>query len=975
MTDTPTTYSLVPWVRRGLASLITNTPATNYASLPVAMAVNNAGVPVPALRLLGPGDVTGLDPGAVIRTDPCDGADAFEPNYLAMVELGLPDLPWLFTPAAPSAGRLRPWICLVVVPQTDGVSVDVRGDGVQVLRIAAPLDPRTELPDLAQIDFWAHAQVIGDNLSDVALAAAFDGNPAARLSRLIAARRLEPGRRYHACVVPTYRAGVNAGLRLPVDAHDLALAWDATTTAPLVLPIYYHFSFQTGPGGDFASLAARIVPPVGPFDAGTRPMDVSAPGFGAAAAPGLTLGLEGALRTIHNQPTAWPSPEVQATFEHALRQVLAPPAAPDPVVAPPVYGQAQTGAGLPADSGAPSWQRELNLDPRTRVAASAGAQVVRRDQEALIASAWDQLGEIRKANQLLRQAQLGRHVSASLGRRHLDSVASDGGYLQITTPVHGRVQLTAGSATLRGAMEASLLPPSAMSPALRTLARPRGPLGRRLQAGVATPLVERLNLAATGDARALRIVAPSHPPLGMIALDDVSPVLQVAQMTPAATRSAHGWQVLVRAGTPTGPAGPVALLPVGSPAPHVPNLPDRINLPGPVRIAWRPVDWLDGADAPPWATAPVASMPPLVRLPLADDSLAEMQASFRAAAAVMAAYVNGGSPSAQPSLPPLGGAAGLKATRAVLAARLQPAETLRARVAARIPLASGPDPLQPLAATPTFPQAMYRPLAEFSPEWLLPGISRIPRDTAALLVPNPRFVASFMIGLNEELARELLWREVPVAPGGTYFQTFWGATVAGVPAPDIAPIATFPAASHLGDLAIDHAPGASLVLLVLLVRAELFRRYPNAVVAAVRAVWNPDNKTRGLGADRRLPIFRGEIGTDVTFFGFELDDAIGSDDPAAHRPGWYFVIEQHLTEPRFGLEPAPPRAPAQSWNDLAWTEVSLDRGYLAPGAMPSQPTRESVTWGGSAADMAFILMRRPVRVAFHARALIGGSGT
>ena len=70
----------------------------------------------PQLRLLGPGDITSLDARAVIRTDPRDGADAFEPNYLAMVELALPDLPWMFTPAAPAGERLRPWICLVVVP-------------------------------------------------------------------------------------------------------------------------------------------------------------------------------------------------------------------------------------------------------------------------------------------------------------------------------------------------------------------------------------------------------------------------------------------------------------------------------------------------------------------------------------------------------------------------------------------------------------------------------------------------------------------------------------------------------------------------------------------------------------------------------------------------------------------------------------------------------------------------------------------
>ena len=97
--NTPAVYSIVSWARRGLASLVTGQPATNYASLQVSIAVNGTPVNVPPIRLLGPGDITGLDGRAVIRTDPRDTADGFEPNYLAMVELAMPDLPWMFTPA------------------------------------------------------------------------------------------------------------------------------------------------------------------------------------------------------------------------------------------------------------------------------------------------------------------------------------------------------------------------------------------------------------------------------------------------------------------------------------------------------------------------------------------------------------------------------------------------------------------------------------------------------------------------------------------------------------------------------------------------------------------------------------------------------------------------------------------------------------------------------------------------------------
>jgi hypothetical protein len=210
------------------------------------------------------------------------------------------------------------------------------------------------------------------------------------------------------------------------------------------------------------------------------------------------------------------------------------------------------------------------------------------------------------------------------------------------------------------------------------------------------------------------------------------------------------------------------------------------------------------------------------------------------------------------------------------------------------------------------------------------------------------------------MARELLWREFPFGRQGTCFQTFWGAG-----APDIPPIAAFDAGVKLGDHTADHATGGRLVLLI---RAELFRRYPSAVVSAVQAEWN--GAVRGLSATRKWPLFRGEIGADITFFGFDVEDPQGSGDPAVQRPGWYFVIEEHATEPRFGLEPETSAA-GTSWNDLRWSDVAPG-GFLDPSQ--SLPRRDGVAWGASAAAMALILMRKPVRMALHGRALLGKEG-
>jgi hypothetical protein len=959
--QTPTAYTIVPWVRRGLASLISGPPTTNYATMPVTLRVNGASVSGPAIRLIGPGQITALDARAVVRTDPRNGATAFEPNYLAMVELAQPDLPWMFSPAPQVNGRVQPWICLVVLPDTDGVVLEPAAGGISILRIQAPLDPKTELPDLSTIDAWAHAQVTGANVTGGDLTNALDGDPATTVSRLVAARKLEANKSYIACIVPTYRAGVNGALGLPVDDHDLAPAWDTTVVAPFLLPAYYVFRFHTGEGGDFASLAQKLRPPKQKLNAGTRSMDVGQPGFGAAGVAGTVLGLEGALKAVDSQSTPWPA-GAQATYESEFRAALAPPAAADPVIAPPTYGSAQSGSALPATGAAPVWLGELNLDPRSRAAASAGAQIVQRDQQALAASAWDQLGEIRKANQLLRQAQLARQVSASLNQRHLERVAGDGKWLQITSPLHSRVQVALAGviATMHGQIQASRLPSGSLSPAMRKIARPGGTIGRQLPAGV-PQIVDRLNTPVGSATTALLVAGPVQPPKGMIGLDDVSPDFQVKNMTAASVTSATGWKlaaavisktgtfspgVALDAPTTTGPAAP----PETSPAPG--------RTAGPI-VNPPLIDWTTNPNIPDILKVKVPNLPSPIVFPSDSDALETVKADFKTAAQSINTYLNT-APASPPDPPPLGGQASLAPVRAQLQAHLNPADTIRARLGARMPLNTGADPLQPVEVGPKYPQPMYAPLAQLSPDWMLPGISAVEADCATLLATNTKFIEAYMVGLNEELSGELLWREFPADRRVTFFQNFWGAAT-----PDIGPIAAFNATGVLGTHV---ASPSGTTRFVLLIRATLFQRYPNAMVYAAPAKWV--NGVRTLTDDVQYPVFRGNIGADVNFFGFDIDNPRGSADPNAGKPGWYFVIAEHVTEPRLGLEPENSATPV-SWNDLSWQDVAVKGNYIDVSTAPPKPAAEPVAWSENSAALGYILIRRPVRVAMHALALLG----
>src|SRR5919202_3818957 len=116
-------YRFLPWTRRGLVAEAAQ--ADGGAALPgratisVGVTITNAaGTPPVDLRLYGPGDVLGVDPRLVVRTDPRPSSTDVEPNYFASIELDPPDFPWMFTPARAGAqDRLRPWCVLVVLDQ------------------------------------------------------------------------------------------------------------------------------------------------------------------------------------------------------------------------------------------------------------------------------------------------------------------------------------------------------------------------------------------------------------------------------------------------------------------------------------------------------------------------------------------------------------------------------------------------------------------------------------------------------------------------------------------------------------------------------------------------------------------------------------------------------------------------------------------------------------------------------------------
>lgn len=928
MPDTSsTTLAFLPWVRQGAAAGIATAEALTpdqpaVAQLDIRLKLNDdAGLPVP-IALRGPADVLGLDPDQVIRLEPRAGAADFEPNQFACIEFDRPDLPWLFTPLAAGAqGRLRPWLCLVVVARSEGIGLLPAGQGpLPRLTIAPPADAAAELPDLAESWAWAHAQAASGGGAEADVRGALEGRPERALSRLVCPRRLAANTDYLACVVSAFDLGRRAGLGFDIKAEDLtgpgalAPAWSLTATpaAGIELPVYHSWSFRTGAAGDFEALAKRLAPRPAPSHLGLRSADFGDPAFAlpSSVARPVVMDVAGALHALDapTAPPGWPA-GVQAPLQTALAAIVnaagasnAANATADPLLAPPLYGRWPAARSTAAPDGG-AWFDEINLDPRWRAVAAYGVAVIQANQEALMVAAWNQAGALREANQRLRQLQLGLSVGLRLHSRHLAPLDPDS-TLRVAAPALGRITVATGSGGTRRSLYAelqrALIPPAATSATMRRLGRARGPLTRRAASQVVARTIARSWISALNVLTATSVTTPL-PGLATIAairgrMSHPAAVRAYAEVTAAAVTAApqHPTFVVVAEGQPVH-------------AVHQPPHP-------------------------------------------AGDS-ASAKAFRKAAAANLAALDPARARQVHPPRPPLD----LGALRANLLAGLDPGRTLPALAKAVIavgpattPAVAGDTGMETLQMVPRFPQPMYAPLRDISQDLLLPGLDGVPPETVLGLKTNRRFVEAYMVGLNGEMGGELLWRGFATDMRGTFFDRFWDAGPGADAAPDIAPLTDW------NDHSLGQSPAAAGTAgperFVMLIRSTLLQRYPNAVIYAVRALRTAAGRVASSdAADEVYPVFSGSAPPDVAFFGFPLaTEAVTGADGSE---GYYLVIQEHPTEPRFGLAAD---APASAGSHLS-----------ARATPPAGTPLHGLSWGRNGAHMAGITRRMPVRVAIH----------
>jgi hypothetical protein len=731
---------------------------------------------------------------------------------------------------------------------------------------------------------------------------------------------------------------------------------------------------------------------------------------------------------------------------------------PDPLITPPLYGRwhaltnrllvDRSGNALPNTT---NWVHRLNLDPGYRVPGGFGAQVVESNAESYMNAAWEQIGDVLSANQRIRRLHFATAVSSRWYDEHFKPLAAADAQraLMVGAPVASRVLV--GGRTITWTQSGSLLGSAMTSTALRRVIRPQSRLMRSLAfTANATPtnLLERVNSGAVSAA------PPKAVPTGVATID------QVASATAAAS-GVPGWlnSLLTRF-----PWIPVAVLVAAAVIAVLLVVLLAVLVPG---IGWLSALLLlvlalllvaGGVGAylqlRRWsAVAAVTTiLQPQDQTPAAVNSLpkspdfvlsapgSSFQPHLGVTDSIMATRFKTGlrdsfnllqTSAVVGARPPLS-AVDLSGSLTATVGALDPRTAILARGFATIDLPDWvrtqlQDQYAEVMAYPKIDLPMYQPLKAISIELFLPNINLIAPNSITLIETNRKFLEAYMVGLNHEFARKLLWREYPTDQRGSYFRQFWD------PAPylnsqnldpqalkekqyDIAPLHTWPPASTLGTHLNRPVTSDTGEDAVLVIRGELLKKYPTAVIYAHKAQWetNADGSIDPTQPRRladltdaeqqsppptkvRTPLYEAKADPDIYFFGFDLtiEEAMG--DPGTRPgddPGWFFVIKERPGEPRFGLELTRTGDP-EIFGELTWADAlpsptgqfvpagSLANVSLAPVSQPDdegkQPQHDEDTQVNAAtvssARWAYLLLRAPVMVAVHAAQMLGTGGS
>ncbi len=1047
-----------------------------------------------AVSLYGPGDIVGIDARAVIRTEPRQWITNFEPNYLAAVEFYHEDFLWRYTPAAPDGSglQLRPWITLIVLQKSefqDGPNAPGQPLPYITVSDTSVFPPADELWAWSHVHFNQSVAASPDEVVSPDMGAVLPqvqniiaSNPDLAYARIVCPRQLDENTVYYGFVIPTFETGRLAGLGLDPGTAPFATAsaWANYQGRPQAMdvPIYYRWQFSTGSNGDFEYLVSLLKPQ--PIDArvGSRDMDVQDPGSNIPAITDARLAgvlkLGGALRVpdadlspaqlaqrqiydTWDQPYPHPFEGALAAFVDLADQYAAQTAAtanaasglgsdvtgdPDPLITSPLYGRwhaltqrlLTNRDGTPAPNNA-NWVHTLNLDPRFRVAAGFGTQVVEANTEEYMNDAWQQIGDVLAANQRIRQLHLAMAVGGRWFDRTLTPLAAGNAEraFGLTAPVAGRV--LANGSTIAFTQASSLVSTALTSTAMRRVTRPGARLMRMLPFdATATPQ----NLLARVNAGAVSPAPPKVVPPALPTVDQAAAAAHPPGAPPAVLNLLAQYPWLLSALPIIALLLAAILLIVFPLAAAIVALTIAFGV---LAFIYFMLQGWKQADGPAQGIAEANQTPSVVDsypqnpnfvmsdpgssfAPATGASDSPTAIRFKNALRDSFALLQAGKAAAQQ---PARTAIDLPALTSSIVAAVDPRTTIPRRALAYLGIPPwirqlmGNDFVE-VMAYPKIDLPMYEPLKAISIELFLPNIRYVAPNSVTLIETNQKFVESYMVGLNHEFARKLLWRGYPTDQRGSYFRQFWdvGSYIdsEGLSEDtlkeklyDIPELHRWPLNSNLGDHNNRAGAGATGEQAVLVIRGELLKKYPTAVIFAQHALWarkadgsidptQPRLLDQPTAAEEqnpprtkiRSPLYEAKADPDIYFFGFDLTVA-QAQGQSGQNPnddaGWFFVIQERSGEPRFGLETTR-TGPLTVFDRLTWDDALpggapgafLHAGSLASVALvtpaPSDPEfdqnandRVVAAAAPSSARWANLLYRAPVMVAVHADEMLG----
>lgn len=924
-------YTFLPWLRIGLGAHVANS-ATDSARASVDLKLHIVGND--AIRnsidrkvdLYGPGDILGVNIDAIIRTVPPQGTTNFEPNYLATIDFYDEDFPWRYSPAAPEQDQLAPWLWLLVLDETEFDLIPPLGTGLPAVKLRNTELAKDAFPLATQTWAWAHAhinlKVAETESADPAAAiqrleTELNQNPNLGCSRLICPRRLAENTRYTAFLIPAFEKGRLAGLGADISLIDRTnsdqSAWSPQSLLPesfraAQFPVYYQWSFATTIGEDFEKLASKIKPVVANELSKTN---VGKPLTMDIRSPGW------GIRHEEQQPTV----QLPSVFRVAT--------APE--------------------------------DPEFPAPASKD---------------WVWVDHLAQLVNLSLQMQDAKTSFTTANPVYADGTMIDEDPV-VTPPLYGSWYLPPAYVE-RTRMKTDWFHHMNLHPSLRVV----GGVGAEVvrdnqedymeQAWAQFEHIRETNhfiSVAQLSMRGSMALFTKHLSAAFDSLSESAATtqqvrgLRLAAMTPA-SRVVESETAQTRANSLASPAAMKMFRPNG-------GLMSRLATPS----------QSSSSDAGTWLKdRHFEFFRVIVIVPNVFDVQAmTLSASFdpntpdylqsvtdfdeeKHTSALQTHKDYFGHPWPKHDFAMVG---------TNITERLSPAEAIKKKVKARLPESANPDATDDLGLlrfTPDFPEPMFDALVQQSLDFVMPGIDKFPKDRCSIFKSNRTMIEAFMVGVNHEMAREMLWREFPANLNSTFFSQFWDKSdvpaseipTAALSTKDITPIAEWPKPSSFSDPS--HRIGASVEPLFFVLRGDLLRRYPNTVVF-MQPAKRPTTPTRAPDYSKppKLPIASARLEPDIFFLGFDIDtQATNWLDP-----GWYIGLQERPGDIHFGLDQNTEPVIADIYPD--WRNTGTDPGTcvdLMNGNLLFANLK-------NAADVAILFYQQPFMTLVHASQMLG----